>query len=169
MVFLVPGCEAVEAWIGERALQILGQGPRRGRRGCGAARPCGTSPKTSARGSTAARIILKYREMLRYDRYLALGFPIATGVIEGACRHLVKDRIDITGARWGLRSAEAVLKLRSLHSSGDTEAYWTFHKAREQERNHRSRMTSHFFERRRDAPSVVLKEPHPSEMATLKT
>ena len=89
--------------------------------------------------------LVKYREMLRYDRYLAEGFPIATGVIEGACRHLVKDRMDITGARWRLRSAEAVLKLRSLHSSGDTEAYWAFHKAQEQTRNHLSRMASHDF------------------------
>ncbi|MDQ3773025.1 MAG: hypothetical protein M3461_00835, partial [Pseudomonadota bacterium] len=93
--------------------------------------------------------------MLRYDRYLAEGFPIATGVIEGACRHLVNDRMDITGARWGLRSTEAVLQLRSLHSSGDTEAYWAFHKTQEQERNHPSRMASHLFEE-------VLKEPHPS-------
>jgi len=53
--------------------------------------------------------------------------------------------MDITGARWRLRSAEAVLKLRSLHSSGDTEAYWAFHKAQEQTRNHLSRMASHDF------------------------
>jgi hypothetical protein len=82
---------------------------------------------------------------LCYDRYLAEGFPIATGVIEGACRHLVKDRMDITGACWRLRNAEAVLKLRSLHSSGDTEAYWAFHKAQEHTRNHLSRMASHDF------------------------
>jgi hypothetical protein len=53
--------------------------------------------------------------LLKYDEYLAAGLPIATGVIEGACRHLIKDRMDITGARWGLQSAEAILKLRSLH------------------------------------------------------
>jgi hypothetical protein len=69
-------------------------------------------------------------------------FPIATGVIEGACRHLVKDRMAITGARWRLRSAEAVLKLRSLHSSGDRETYWDFHKAQELKRNHTSRLTN---------------------------
>jgi hypothetical protein len=50
---------------------------------------------------------------------LAQGWPIATGVIEGACRHLVKDRLDITGARWGLAGGEAVLKLRALVSNGD--------------------------------------------------
>jgi hypothetical protein len=64
------------------------------------------------------------------------GFPIATGVIEGACRHLVKDRMDITGARWSLTGAEAILRLRSLRSSGDFNDYWTFHLAQEHRRNH---------------------------------
>ena len=53
--------------------------------------------------------------MLRYVEYFPEGLPIATGVIEGTCRHLVNDRVDITGARWGLRRAEAILKLRSSH------------------------------------------------------
>jgi hypothetical protein len=46
-------------------------------------------------------------------------WPIATGVIEGACRHLIGDRLDITGARWGLDGAEAVLTLRAVISNGD--------------------------------------------------
>ena len=75
---------------------------------------------------------------LRYDKYLAMGLPIATGVIEGACRYLVKDRMDITGAKWGLICAEAVLKLRALRASGDFDEYWSFHEAREKERNHES-------------------------------
>lgn len=73
---------------------------------------------------------------LRYDEYLARGLPIATGVIEGACRHLVKDRMDVTGARWSLKGAEAVLKLRSLHASGDWDEYWLFHERSDFERNH---------------------------------
>ena len=48
--------------------------------------------------------------------------------------------MDITGARWRLNSAEAVLKLRSLRSSGDGDAYWDFHKAQELRRNHPSRI-----------------------------
>jgi len=55
------------------------------------------------------------------------GYPIGTGVIEGACRYLVKDRMDITGARWSLNGAEAVLRLRALRASGDFDAYWPFH------------------------------------------
>ena len=76
---------------------------------------------------------------LRYDTALATGWPIATGVIDGACRHLVKDRLDITGARWGLSGAEAVLKLRALRSNGDFDAYWTWHKQQEFRRNHQGR------------------------------
>jgi hypothetical protein len=65
--------------------------------------------------------------------------PIATGVIEGACRYLVKDRIELTGARWRLEGAEAVLQLRSLHASGDFDEYWEFHLQQEYKRNHEAR------------------------------
>lgn len=74
--------------------------------------------------------------LMRYPQFLAQGLPIATGVIEGACRHLVQDRLGITGARWGLASAEAMLKLRAIHSSYDWDAYWRFHEAQEARRNH---------------------------------
>ena len=84
----------------------------------------------------AADYIDNNRERLQYDRALAHGLPIATGVIEGACRHLVKDRMDITGARWGLARAEAILKLRSLKISGDLPDYLAFHFAQEQRRNY---------------------------------
>ena len=86
-----------------------------------------------------ADYLLKYKAFLNYDRYLAQGFPICSGVIEGTCRHLINDRMDRTGARWSLKGAEAVLKLRSLYASGDLEDYWTFHERQEQQRNHTSR------------------------------
>jgi hypothetical protein len=76
---------------------------------------------------------------LDYPTALANGRPIATGVIEGACRHLVKDRMDITGARWGLSGAEAILKLRAIITNGDFNAYWAYHLTRERERVHASR------------------------------
>jgi hypothetical protein len=63
----------------------------------------------------------------------------ATGIIEGACRHLVKDRMDLTGARWGLRGAEAILKLRALRCNNDFATYWTWLLSQEQQRVHRSR------------------------------
>jgi hypothetical protein len=74
--------------------------------------------------------------MMRYPQFLAQGLPIATGVIEGACRHLIQDRLGITGARWDLPGAEAVLKLRALHSSGDWKPYWRFHQEQEAARNY---------------------------------
>jgi hypothetical protein len=84
----------------------------------------------------AADYIENNRERLRYDQALAQGLPIATGVIEGACRHLIKDRMDITGARWCLDRAEAIPKLRSLKVSGDLAAYLAFHFKQERRRNH---------------------------------
>ena len=78
--------------------------------------------------------LLKNKEYLRYDEYLAAGFPIATGVIEGACRYLVKDRME--RGKWSLSGAEAVLKLRALLVSGDFEAYWEHHMHCEYESNY---------------------------------
>jgi len=83
--------------------------------------------------------LLNKARFMRYDRALAAGWPIATGVIEGACRHLVKDRMDLTGARWGLPGAEAILKLRALKSNGDFHTYWTYHLDQEKQRIHDSR------------------------------
>ena len=96
----------------------------------------GLSEKTREPVDTCANYLLKYRDYLRYDRYLTAGFPIATGVIEGACRYLVKDRMELTGAVWGIDSAEAVLKLRALRASGDFDEYWEYHVKKEHERNH---------------------------------
>lgn len=76
------------------------------------------------------------RSCLDYGAYLRLGMPIATGVIEGACRYLVQDRMNLTGARWGLQGGEAVLKVRSVDLSGDWDEFWRFHLQREHERNY---------------------------------
>ena len=85
-----------------------------------------------------ARYLRNNSKLMNYERVLRWGLPISTGVIEGACRHLVKDRMDRTGARWSLDGAEAVLMLRSVRSSADFDDYWAFHLAREYERNHAS-------------------------------
>lgn len=78
-----------------------------------------------------AKYLLNLSSYLRYLEYLNLGYPIATGVIEGACRYLVKDRMSITGARWGLNYAYAILKLRSLKVSGEFDDYWIFYEKQE--------------------------------------
>jgi hypothetical protein len=87
----------------------------------------------------AIRYLASNAELLRYDRALQAGWPIATGVIEGACRHLIGDRLEITGARWGLQGAEAILKLRAVISNGDFDAYWRYHLDREHHRVHQTR------------------------------
>jgi hypothetical protein len=103
-------------------------------------RSCATKKELTVEQRSAvdkcATYLVSNRAYLRYDHYLASGFPLATGVIEGACRHLVKDRMDITGARWSLKGAEAVLRLCSLCVSGDWAKYWQFHLKKECERNH---------------------------------
>lgn len=136
-VFTKEGTREAEPWVNERFKEIL-----RGRASHVAAgiRRSATLRKLSGKArkpaDTCARYLLKHRRFLRYDAYLAAGLPIATGVIEGACRHLVKDRMDLTGARWSLQGAEAVLKLRSLRSSWDFDPYWVFHQQQELARNH---------------------------------
>lgn len=139
-VFYREGDPAAEAWVRKRLLEIL-----RGRSSLVAAglrrsaTRRGLSKQARAPLERCANYLLKNGAYLRYDEYLTAGLPIATGVIEGACRHLVKDRMELTGARWCLTGAEAVLRLRSLRSSGDFDQYWEFHLQQEHERHHRKR------------------------------
>jgi len=83
---------------------------------------------------TAAAYLYRNRPHMKYDEYLALGLPIATGAVEGACRHYVKDRMERSGMRWTQDGAEAMLRLRALKVSGDLEEYWSFHIQQDQQR-----------------------------------
>jgi hypothetical protein len=65
-----------------------------------------------------------------YATYLARGWPIASGVIEGACRHFVKDRMELSGMRWTLAGAENLLRLRAVAENGDWDAYHDFRRRR---------------------------------------
>jgi hypothetical protein len=76
------------------------------------------------------------RRDMRYDVYLRQGWSMATGVVEGACKNLVKDRMERSGMRWTATMAEAMLKLRAVSLSGDFEAYWAFFVAQEHQRLH---------------------------------
>jgi hypothetical protein len=60
---------------------------------------------------------------MRYDQYLAEGYPIASGVIEGACRHVVKDRMERAGMRWTVAGAQAMLDLRTTYINGHWDAF----------------------------------------------
>jgi hypothetical protein len=66
------------------------------------------------------------REYMKYDEYLAAGYPIGSGVVEGACRHLVKDRMEQTGMRWRIEGAQAILSLRAIYVNADWDAFHTF-------------------------------------------
>jgi hypothetical protein len=141
--FHAEGSKDAERWVTERLLEILrghaslvAGGMRR------SATRQGLKAKERAAVDVCADYLIKYSAHLRYDEYLAAGLPIATGVIEGACRHLIQDRMGITGARWSLAGAEAVLRARALRSSGDFEEYWTFHQKAELGRNHLSHYAS---------------------------
>jgi hypothetical protein len=138
--FVTPGTTEAETWVMERALRLL-QG-KASQIAAGIRRSATLQDLTQKQRENAdkcADYLLKYRPYLNYDQYLLKGYPIASGVIEGACRHLICDRMDITGARWRLDRAEAVLKIRALRSSGDFNAYWEFHKIQEFKRNHVSK------------------------------
>lgn len=128
----------LEDWVRHRLLAVLNG--RSGLMAGGMRRSAtlkGLDDKTREPVDKCATYLLNKSPYLHYDHYLSQGFPIATGVIEGACRHLVKDRLEITGAKWRLASAEAVLRLRALRSSKDFDEYWAFHEACEYKRNHR--------------------------------
>jgi hypothetical protein len=101
----------------------------------------GLSPKQREPIDQCATYLANHAPYLNYPHYLANGYPIATGVIEGACRHLVKDRMEITGARWGLEGGEAVLKLRALSINGEFDEYWEFHEKQEYQRNHQAKFS----------------------------
>jgi len=132
------GDNAVEKWIEERAIKILNGQCNQVAKGI---QISATRLELDKRDGIdkCAQYLLKNKERLQYDKALKAGFPIASGVIEGACRHLINDRLDITGARWGLDGAEALLKLRSLKSSGDLEAYLDFHRIRAKQRNYKTK------------------------------
>ena len=138
--FFQEGDPAAEQWVHDKARQVLD-----GRAGIVAAAirrkatRLALEPNKRQAADRCADYLLAKRPYLDYPTALKNGWPIATGVIEGACRHLVKDRMDITGARWGLAGAEAILTLRALISNGDFNEYWTFHLAQEHRRVHASR------------------------------
>jgi len=76
------------------------------------------------------------RARMRYDQYLAQGLPIASGSVEGACKNLIKDRMERSGMRWTESMAEAIVKLRAIYVSGDFDSYWPFHIIQDQRRLH---------------------------------
>jgi hypothetical protein len=77
------------------------------------------------------------RARMKYDEYLASGYPIGSGVVEGACRHLVKDRLERTGMRWHPDGAQAMLNLRATYLNEEWDSFWAYHVEQEDERLYR--------------------------------
>jgi hypothetical protein len=135
--FFAEDDHAAEGWVAGHARRILtGDSSTVAAAIRRKATTLGLTPGQRERADTCATYLLNKHRYLNYPLALQAGWPIATGVIEGACRHLIQDRMDITGARWGLTGAEATLTLRTVISNGDFDTYWSFHLTQEQYRVH---------------------------------
>jgi hypothetical protein len=131
---------AAETWVRDRTLTILDGGALNVATGLRRRATLDKLPQTKrAKADRAAAYLNNKAAYLDYPTALANGWPVATGIIEGACRHLVADRMDITGARWSIAGAEAILKLRAVRTNGDFDTYWRYHLGQEHQRVHRAR------------------------------
>lgn len=124
-----------ERWVEDRLRMLLD-----GRAGyvIGGLRQTLTKRKLTGSHRKTVREVIGYfdgnRSRMRYDEYLAAGYPIGSGVIEGACRHLVKDRLERAGMRWHPDGAQAMLDLRATYLNREWEAFWVYHVEREDDR-----------------------------------
>src|ERR1019366_5454872 len=115
--------QAAREWADGQKLRVLHGTPR-----AGPAAPPSVAARTRAKASTrhldltdvdkAVTSLTNNHAYMRYDKALAAGWPIATGVIEGACRFVIEDRFGITGARWSPDGADVILKLRAVVVNG---------------------------------------------------
>ena len=136
-LFHAEGSDAASAFVRDRVLRIL-----RGEVGyvIGGLRQMGTKRKLPKKKREKLDRICNYldgnRYRMRYDEYLEAGYPIASGVIEGACRHLVKDRMERSGMRWTIDGAQAMLDLRSTSINNQWSAFCAHRIQAETERLH---------------------------------
>lgn len=135
--FEAEGSEAARQWVRERLLLVL-----QGRVSSVVAgmRQSATKRNLSGGDRKAVDAVCNYmlnnKRFMQYHDYLAKGLPIASGSVEGACGHLVRDRMERTGAIWKIPGAEAILRLRAIDKCHDFEAYWQFHLEKEHARNY---------------------------------
>jgi hypothetical protein len=138
--FYYPGDHDAQTWVADRARTIL-----TGRAVDAAATIRHQADEAGYRGSErtgadeAVAYLTRKAPYLNYATALDRGWQIATGIIEGAARHLIKDRMDITGARWSTPGAEAILRLRAVIANDDFDEYWQWHQQQELRRNHLDR------------------------------
>ena len=135
---------AAERFVRARLLRILHgevEAVIRGLRRLGATQKLRGNKRV--RLQTICEYYQKNRHRMRYDHYLAMGYPIASGVIEGACRHVVKDRLERTGMNWTIPGAQAMLDLRCIYLADQWEPFMTFRIAQETQRLYPYRHTLH--------------------------
>ena len=126
-LFHPEGSDAACAFVRQRLLGIL-----KGQAGyvIGGMRQMGTKHGLRGHQADKLRVLCNYletnRERMKYDEYLALGYPIASGIIEGACRHVVKDRMERAGMRWSVAGAQAMLDLRTTYVNGQWDEFQTY-------------------------------------------
>ena len=141
--FYAEGNPEAETWVRDKARAVL-EGRAR-QVAAGIRRRASTLQLAKAKrvkADACATYLTNKAPYLDYPTALQAGWPVATGVIEGTCRYLVADRMDITGARWSVHGAEAVLKLRALRANGDFNTYWQWHLHQERQRTHDARYTN---------------------------
>ena len=118
------GSDAASQFVRDRLYHVL---EGLAGRVIGGLRQMGTKHKLRGSAKKRLRQLCEFLEgnlhRMRYDEYLAGGYPIATGVIEGACRHVIKDRMERAGMRWKVPGAQAMLHLRAIRANGDWRAF----------------------------------------------
>ena len=136
-VFHAEGSLEAELWVLDRTLRILfgevSQVIKGIRQTITKRRLSGAKRKTLC---GVADYLHRNRARMRYDEYLDRGWPIASGPVEGACKNLIKDRMERSGMRWTEEMAEAIVQLRAIYLSGDFDRYWSFHIEKDQQRLH---------------------------------
>jgi hypothetical protein len=136
-VFHAEGSLEAELWGLDRTLRILSgevsQVVKGLRQSITKRRLFGAKRKTLR---AVADYLYRNRARMRYDQYLSLGWPIASGPVEGACKNLIKDRMERSGMRWTEEMAEAIVQLRAIYLNGDFDRYWHFHIENDQHRLH---------------------------------
>lgn len=126
-VFHAEGSDEAEAFVRKRLLRVLegkADGVVRGLRQMATKHGLTGTARKSLRG--ICDYLAKNLHRMQYDEYLRAGYPIASGVIEGACRHVIKDRMERAGMRWKVPGAQAMLHLRTIHANGDWSSFQDF-------------------------------------------
>lgn len=131
------GSDEAKAWVRDRALRLLRGGVSQVVKGMGkSATARGFTGRKRETVDGVRRYFYRNRHRMRYHEYLRDGLPIASGAVEGACRNLIKDRMERSGMRWTIDTAEALVKVRAAYVSADFEEYWRFHVDAEHRRLH---------------------------------